>query len=147
MFQIISENLRTNKKSVEEFETKVKKKLDDEYKNFLIRYNGGEIEPNVFKISEEEGESAVNIIYGLNVEEEYDELSKIFDKLEGVIPENFLSIADDPGGNQICLGVSGEYVGKIYLWIHDSVNENEMNNMFFLNDSFNSFLFSLYEAE
>lgn len=49
----------------------------------------------------------------------------------------FISIADDPGGNEICICVVGEYIGKIYFWFHDGENSEEMDNMYFLKDSFN----------
>ena len=48
------------------------------------------------------------------------------------------------GGNQICLGISGKYRGKIYFWIHDMESDEEMDNMFFLAHSFDEFFGDLY---
>ncbi|MGG1646831.1 SMI1/KNR4 family protein [Peribacillus simplex] len=63
------------------------------------------------------------------------------------MPEDFISIANDPGGNEILIGVSGEYQGKIYFWIHDIEPEEEMGNMFILADSFAEFFNNLYVSE
>ncbi|WP_411836537.1 SMI1/KNR4 family protein [Peribacillus simplex] len=56
-------------------------------------------------------------------------------------------MANDPGGNEILIGVSGEYQGKIYFWIHDIEPEEEMGNMFILADSFAEFFNNLYVSE
>ena len=74
-------------------------------------------------------------------------LGKAFEILEEEIPENFISIGNDPAGNEILLGVSGEYQGKVYFWIHDIELEDVMDNMFILADSFTEFFNYLYETE
>lgn len=74
-------------------------------------------------------------------------LGKVFVVLEGEIPEDFISIGNDPGGNEILLGVNGEYQGKVYFWIHDIEPEDEMDNMFILAGNFTEFFNNLYESE
>ena len=74
-------------------------------------------------------------------------LAIVFEVLEGEIPEGFISIADDPGGNEILLGVGEKYQEKVYFWIHDIEPEEEMGNMFILADSFSEFFNNLYETE
>lgn len=120
--------------------------LPVQYRDFLLEYNGGNVKPNVFKISDDEGETALNTLYGLDINESYDELSSVFDSLYGEIPNEFISIGDDSGGNQICLGTSEEYAGKIYIFLHDIEPTEKMSNMFLISDSFDSFLDSLYEV-
>ncbi|MEK8215206.1 MULTISPECIES: SMI1/KNR4 family protein [unclassified Paenibacillus] len=60
------------------------------------------------------------------------------------MPEGFISIASDPGGNEICIGISENYFGKIYFWMHDMESDEEMENMIFLKNSFNDFFDNLY---
>ncbi|WP_244950998.1 SMI1/KNR4 family protein [Rummeliibacillus suwonensis] len=74
-------------------------------------------------------------------------LGKVYDVLEGEIPEDFISSANDPAGNEILLGVSGEYQGKVYFGIHDIESEEEMDNMFILANSFYEFFDNLYKSE
>lgn len=35
------------------------------------------------------------------------------------IPLDLLPIADDPGGNAICVGIGGEHYGKVFFWDHE----------------------------
>lgn len=127
------------------FEQEYDVTLPKQYVDFLLENNGGYPQESNFKISEGEGESLVNKFYGIG--DMKGNLAKVFDILEGEIPEGFLSVANDPGGNEILLGISGEYRGKVYFWIHDIEPEDEMGNMFFLADSFSEFFSNLYESE
>ncbi|MDA7026852.1 SMI1/KNR4 family protein [Bacillus sp. CLL-7-23] len=147
MATVTSENEKVSLENIKTFEDDYNVTLPEEYKNFLLEYNGGDVNPNVFKISDEQGESALNTLYGLNISAEYDELSSVFDSLEGELPQELLSIGDDSGGNQICIGISGNYFGKIYIWMHDIEEGEYMDNVFFLANNFNEFLDSLYEDE
>ncbi|MGV2962607.1 SMI1/KNR4 family protein [Paenibacillus sp. AGC30] len=146
MATIYNTNKEIELKNIEEFEAKYDVVLPVQYRDFLLEYNGGNVKPNVFKISDDEGETALNTLYGLDINESYDELSSVFDSLYGEIPNEFISIGDDSGGNQICLGTSEEYAGKIYIFLHDIEPTEKMSNMFLISDSFDSFLDSLYEV-
>jgi hypothetical protein len=64
--------------------------------------------------------------------------------LDGELPEGFISIASDSGGNEICIGTSEKHFGKIYFWMHDLESDGEMENMTFLKTSFNDFFDNLY---
>jgi hypothetical protein len=87
---INSENEKISLENIKIFEEKYNVTLPEEFKRFLLEYNGGDVKPNVFKISDEHGESALNTLYGLDISSEYDELSNVFDSLEGELPENFI---------------------------------------------------------
>ena len=58
-----------------------------------------------------------------------------------------IPIADDPGGNAICLGMSGNERGKVYFWDHemeaDEGDEPTFENVYLVAESFASFLKSL----
>ncbi|MDH6373875.1 hypothetical protein M2444_005718 [Paenibacillus sp. PastF-3] len=127
---------------IREFEGKYVLKLPEQYIDFLLKYNGGYPETSTFKISDEEGESVVNKFYGIG--DMKGNLAKVFEVLDGELPEGFISIASDPGGNEICIGISEKYFGKIYFWMHDMESDEEMENMFFLKNSFNDFFENLY---
>ncbi|MBC2160078.1 SMI1/KNR4 family protein [Listeria booriae] len=144
MVSIESSNKKATSAAIEDFEQRYNLKLAEDYKKFLLDFNGGYADPNVFKISEEQGESALNTLYGLGIDDEYDELESIYESLDGIIPSGFISIADDSGGNQICLGLDDDYFGKVFVWIHDMEIEEDMDNMFLLADDFKLFLDELY---
>ncbi|MBA3926056.1 SMI1/KNR4 family protein [Listeria rustica] len=90
---------------IELFETKYKLQLPPQYKAFLLEFNGGYPEKSNFIISDDEGVSLVNKFYGIG--EESGDLGETFEILEGEIPDGFISIADDPAGNEICKDISG----------------------------------------
>ena len=145
MTKMLTENPKISLQDIKQFEQEYDIALPKQYVEFLIEYNGGFPQESGFKISDDEGESLVNKFYGIG--DMKSNLGKVFEILEGEIPEDFISIANDPAGNEILLGVSGEYQGKVYFWIHDRVPEEEMDNMFILADSFSEFFDNLYESE
>lgn len=142
MNKIIEANKKLNIKDIEEFEEKYNIVLPVQYRNFLLKYNGGYPEFFCFKISKEQGENIVNMFYCIGDED--DSLEQSWEYLEDILPEGFIPIADDPSGNQICLGILGQYIGKIYFFIHDVCNDKKMNNMIFLANGFDSFFNNLY---
>lgn len=86
---------------INEFEGKYDLKLPEQYVDFLLKYNGGYPQESTFKISDEEGESVVNKFYGIG--DMKGNLSKVFEVLDGELPEGFISIASDPGGTRSVL--------------------------------------------
>lgn len=142
MTKMISENPKTSLRDIKQFEQECGVELPKQYVDFLLEYNGGYPHESSFKISDNEGESLVNKFYGIG--DMKSNLGKVFEILEGEIPEDFVSIANDPGGNEILLGVNGEYQERVFFWAHDIEPEEEMGNMFILSDSFREFFNGLY---
>lgn len=101
--------------------------------------------PNLFKISDEQGPSVLNIFYGIG--DMYDNLTDFIDIMDERLPLGFIPIGDDPSGNVICLGTKNPYYDKIYFWDHEHESENpdDMSNMYFLADDIDEFLDNLYQ--
>jgi len=57
MAEIVKIHEPVSLEQVENFEKTNEIELPKLYKDFLLEYNGGRVEPNVFKISSDEGES------------------------------------------------------------------------------------------
>jgi hypothetical protein len=142
---MINGNPKVSLQKIKQFEYEYNVMLPEQYVDFLLKYNGGYPQESKFKIPDNQGEGLVNKFYGIG--DMKSNLAKVFEVLEGEIPEDFVSIANDPEGNEILLGVSGKYKGMIYFWIHDMEPEDEMGNMFILADSFSEFFNNLYETE
>ncbi|MBC2368388.1 SMI1/KNR4 family protein [Listeria booriae] len=143
MFKMNSINKKISQQDIKSFEVKYSLCLPKEYIAFLLEFNGGYPKKSNFEISEDQGISLVNKFYGIG--EETGDLGETFEILDGELPDGFISIADDPAGNEICIGVEkNDYEGQVYFWIHDMENESDMDNMFLLAENFNAFLENLY---
>ncbi|MED4651219.1 SMI1/KNR4 family protein [Bacillus pseudomycoides] len=132
-------------KDLEVFEREHNLKFPDLYREFLLNYNGGYVNPNVFSISSEEGESALNVFYGIG--NMHNNLEKKFNFFDEILEIGFIPIASDSGGNQICLGINESFYEKIYCWDHEQETDESMENMYFLADNINDFLDGLYESK
>lgn len=148
--EIESENNSIDIKKIEEFKNVIGIELPLEYKEFLLKYNGGEPDAYIFNKNLDLGKIIVNTLYGIEANNDFDDLGKSIKIYKNRIHPSFIPIGDDPGGNQFLLGVQGNFKGKIYFWDHnteldnDNFIENELpNNMYLLADSFNGFLSKL----
>ncbi|WP_025684906.1 SMI1/KNR4 family protein [Paenibacillus maysiensis] len=130
---------------IEEFEIEHDVKFTEQYKKFLQESNGGYPVPNMFKISDEQGEDVLNVFYGIG--DMYSNLEDYLDIYEDRLPQGFIPIGNDPGGNVICLGTNTEYYEKIYFWDHEEESEDpdDMSNMYFLANTIYDFLDLMHE--
>src|SRR5580658_1299073 len=104
--------------ALRQFETLLGERLPEDYREFLIQCNGGYARGYVqFRGPTPEGHSAdacVNHIGGFRNESYFSlEASRENYQTDDLrIPRELLWIADDPFGNAICLGISGEHRGR-----------------------------------
>jgi len=145
MLEIQSNNPKLTIEEIEKFEQNNAITLPSEYKSFLLKYNGGYPMQSNFYIHGSNGdfESILNIFYGIG--DMYDNLQKNIDFLDELFEVGFIPIADDPGGNQICICISEKNFGEIRFWEHELGNENELDNLLFVSKSFSVFIDSLFD--
>ena len=145
MAKIFSSHDNLSLEQIEKFEIENNVKLTELYKAFLLKWNGGKVIPNLFMISDEQGQSVLNVFYGIG--DMYDNLTDFIDIMDERLPLGFIPIGDDPSGNVICLGTMDLYYDKIYFWDHEQEPEdpNDKSNMYFLANDINEFLDNLYE--
>ncbi len=143
-----------NEQIVKDFESKLNTSLPLAYRNFLLQFNGGEPEPNLFKKNVELGYLVVNELYGINAREKSNNLEHMLEIYDGRISNNFIAIGGDPGGNQFCIGILGSFAKKIFFWDHEEeVDEDDFvdnvlpENMYFLADDFDIFINQLTEDD
>ncbi len=130
-----------------QFEVKIGHMLPRDYRQFLLDHNGGKPTPSDFTINDEQGGDTLHHVYGLYNGPGYARLEDAYATYAGRIPAVLLPIADDPGGNVICLGLTGPYRGNVYFWDHESESDDEpgFENVVLIANSFQAFLDSLYE--
>lgn len=106
------------KQAINQFEKEIVK-IPRQYKDFLIKYNGGRTPETTFKINKVS--SDLVCFYGLGNTEEYYDYSKIITRssFKEFIEEGYLIIGYNSFGDYILIGVNNENNGKIYFCYHD----------------------------
>jgi hypothetical protein len=134
------------------FEQQLGTRLPEDYREFLLETNGGRpTVPAVFRYADRSGpytDSVVNWFYGLHEGHHY-RLDESLTYGRAVIPSELFAIADDPGGNSICLVATGPERGKVYFFVNDGAGDAdpELNRkqLHRISDSFEAFLDGLTE--
>jgi hypothetical protein len=126
--------------------------LPEPYRRFLVRHNGGRPRPGTFQfgpVSEPYSGSVVDWFLAV-YEGEHNNFEHYFHtyKLnERRLPENLVPIAHDPGGNLICISVSGKDVGAVYFWDHEREEGPPGEAVSLIATSFDDFLAGLGREE
>ncbi len=146
-----------DEKEIEKIEKYIGLKFPKEYREHLLRYNGGQCSPNVFSFVENGVKTESCIDWFLAIYEgENDNLKDYITILkieEKRIPRHIVPIAHDPGGNQICISCGSLDYGYIYFWDHENEvdytvsGDDDYSNLYLIAKSFNEFLNSLTSLE
>ncbi len=133
-----------NPERLAEFEAKLGYKLPSGYREFLISCNGGKPEPYDFEVSD--GADSLHHVYGLHDGPNYAQLDYAFSIYYGRMPQSMIPIADDPCGNAICIGVTGDQEGRVFFWDHEFESDDGLDhdNITSLAESFEAFCESLF---
>ncbi len=99
---------------VEEFENKFGIKLDDSYRSFLIKYNGGETPDTNWN---GKCRSDIRFFYGIDLQNECDILKALECEIaQTLLEKKYLPIAENSFGDCFCINLEDE---KIYFSYHD----------------------------
>jgi len=144
MINIKEHKVAFDKNVIDRFEQQNGFKLPNEYVEFLKEYNGGRPEANIVKLKECEFDSClISSFFGVNRDDNNHILYQ-FNILKKRIPGECIPIADVEGGNVICLNLSADRNGYIYLWDHEVElvygEKITIDNMCFVAKSFTEFL-------
>lgn len=130
--------------------------LPIEYRDFLLTNNGGRPRPDIFRFEKASGRYGTSCVHWfLKVDNgEYNNFQSYFEtyKVERQrLPDELIPVANDPGGNLICIAVSGDCTGAVYFWDHDTeCDDGEVptyENVFLIANTFKEFLISLFSEE
>jgi hypothetical protein len=137
-----------NDVEITQLETRLGIRLPHDYKNFLLSHNGGRTEPwMMFNIhgNKRDSHAIVGFFFSIGGDSNID-LEANVHAYSDRVPGNILPIASDPGGNLLCISVSGVDEGKLYFWTHEEECEDgEMpsyENLYFVADSFRELIAS-----
>jgi hypothetical protein len=125
------------------FEEKIGTRLPQDFREYLLKYNGGKPIPSDFNIPNL-GSNSIHHVYGIHNGPDYLNLESNVEIYKARIPNSLLPFADDPVGNVLCIGISGEVKGQIYFWDHELECE-DWSSIVKISDSFSLFLESFFE--
>lgn len=140
-----------DQETIEDFERNLDIVLPSSYRTFLLQYNGGHPQPNMFPIQGfyADTHGLLEWFFCIAEGDVYD-LVQNKQVYKNRAPSDLLPIGTDPGGNLICLGVKGKNYGKIYYWDHETEGEEgeqpTYDNVYFVADSFDDLLQSLADS-
>src|ERR1700722_8832612 len=108
----VSENVL---KAIEEFWGYT---LPQNYRKFLLEYNGGEPSNKVFNFKDQTDGSCLDTFFGII--KSFNDNILLKQQLSSIrVPENTLPVGNDTFGNLILLSVKGPDRGKVYFWDHE----------------------------
>lgn len=126
MIKINKNKIETDIEKIKLFEREKGKNFPNEYIEFLLEYNGGIPEANIFE--NDEVSISIQAFYGLGLSN-IDDIRHKVDVLKNRIPEECLPIAEIEGGDVLCMVLSQENYGEVLLWEHEEeINEGYANN-------------------
>jgi len=136
-------------------EEKIRLRLPDQYKDHLLKFNGGQCQPNVFTYRESDVVEESMIDWFLAIydgeDDNFIEYYITYKVEQNRMPSYIIPIAHDPGGNLICISCREEDNGAIYFWDHENEvdysvsDDSDMSNLYFIAKSLSEFLDNLHD--
>lgn len=143
---------RIERVELDSLERRLGVKFPEDYREFLMKYNGGYPVPDGFRFFGREVGSSVHHFLRVRGGDESESLEYAADVFAGRVPSGLFPVARDPGGNLICIGVlGGAFESQVVFWDHEGeadVGEEPVgSNLTLISMDFSSFLSGLREVE
>lgn len=131
-------------KKIADFERKYGITLPEQYRSFMLKYNGGDTPETDFKCKRTT--SDVRGFFGIGCDDYYSFENEFaeFDPLTNYLKNGLLPIALDSYGNYILIGIAEKNNGQIFFLDHE---ENEENCIMQLTDDFAGYIRSCTTGE
>ncbi|MGL5833923.1 MAG: SMI1/KNR4 family protein [Waterburya sp.] len=144
-------NLPTQE-NIEQLEKQLGFELPSNYKDFLSFYGLSAFEEYVYFPFQEsypkDDKGLFSVFFGIYSDDSYDLIDNYY-SYQGRMSSNLLPIANDPGGNIICMSINTDDKENIYFWDHEDeiVVEKgakiDNSNLYLIANSFDEFINSL----
>jgi hypothetical protein len=121
---LIDGRKKLTKLKLSQFERSQGFRFPEEYREFLLRCNGGYVggaetfQPKLKRGSRNAySDVVINTIGGLD--RRHGNLGKESSLHAAFLPSSLVWIMDDLAGNAVCIGVTGKDTGRFYFWDHE----------------------------
>ena len=127
---------------IEAFENQVKFTLPQDYKQFLMEYNGGSV-LGIFHVNTLNEDISLHVLFGLGIDEELDLRSWFSEYKDDMLPYTVI-IGGDMGAGLIVLLNSPKKQG-VYYWDHSYYfkESSDERNIYKIANSFQEFVDNL----
>jgi len=125
---------------IEEVEDRLGVTLPGDYKDLLMRNNGGYLQGNTLTPGSDYSIRqlfSAGVVDDPDVEDLESQATFYHEHADFPIPADLLPIGEDEGGNVICLKTSEDDNGAIYFWTHDAPADDD--GLTRIADSFSQF--------
>ena len=128
------------------FEERLNLTLPEDYRTFLLTYNGGRPKEAAFDFTRNgrKDGSWIGRLRGLT-EKRGANLEQMYGYSRGFVAAHFFPIAPDAGKHALYLSLGQEDYGAVYFGDTDEVSEDGINTMYFVAPSFTAFMNSLFD--
>ena len=137
-----------NAEKVSKLEKEFRIKLPEDYRNFLIQYNGGDVEDGNLYVKELDEDMRMGYFFGIGIEEGFADITEINDEYDDDIPKKSLLIGMDEGSGFLLLISGGEDSG---IWYYDHTyffdKSTDDLNTYFICETFSDFIKILETTE
>ncbi|GAF61086.1 MULTISPECIES: SMI1/KNR4 family protein [unclassified Psychrobacter] len=134
-------------KVLKDFEQTIQYRLPEDYRKYLLNFNGAEPINTICNISEDEGITIIHGMLGIHDGPEYVQLESNFGDDNSTRKTGLLAFAYDEGGNNFCICLLPKQYGKVYFYDHESSYADDINTLIKIADSFDCFIESLTSRE
>lgn len=149
-YEITRPGTKITEVDVKRLEKKLNVHLPIEYKDFLIRNNGGRVHPRYFLIGGpiDDNIGQVQLFYSIDHQIESCRPDWNYEVFLGRIPKNYFPIAAEDCGDIICLSLDPKNYGSIHYWDHngEGVSRN-FENVYEAAPTFTEFLNGLFDID
>ncbi len=134
-------------KHLSNFEREIDATLPIEYRQFLLKFNGGSPSPDIVDIEGmPESPTDVQEFFGVDASDESSDLRWNKEEFSDRIPAQMLPIACDSGGSLFCLSLAGGDSGKvIYVDLQFVGGPKQQVTFYEVAENFNAFLDKIRE--
>jgi cell wall assembly regulator SMI1 len=123
--------------TIAEFEQLCGFSLPPDYRDFLLRHNGGQPTPDAFPINPDYGDGSIDSFFGLH--DGTDSLTRAYRDRFDSMPTHLIPIGYDGCGNFICMSLAHGDLGSITFLDHETDTYHPVAS------SFSALLSVLYE--
>lgn len=127
---------------LKEFENENQLLIPNDYRNFLIKFNGGKPLKSVYNDN-----YSVNWFFGFHNGPDWSTIYHAIDLYQNRIPSWYFPIANDPFGNLFLMSLYEENYGIIAFWDHENECDGDsaqyFENMSLIANSFTEFITNL----